>query len=265
MTRKSLALGCSAVALGLLGVIQAPGQAAAANLLGSAANFAVLASSTVTNAGPTTIVGNVGVYPGTAIAGFGTVSLTGTLHAGDPVAQQAEADAATAYGTLAGLPVTQNLTGMDLGGLTLGAGVYKFNSTAQLSGALELNFAGMSNENVIFQIGSTLTSAANSSVMVEGGNATDNVYFQVGSSAVLGNDTAFVGNILALASITLNDGTSIVDGRAIALNGAVTLNSNSIGVPAVSPVPLPGALPLFGAAIAGLAGFGIARARRRSA
>jgi hypothetical protein len=201
---------------------------ATAPSLGTAANFSVLAGSTVTNTGPSVVSGDLGVSPGTAVTGFPPGIVTGTIHPGDAVAAQAQSDALIAYNNLAGqacLPAN-NLTGQDLGGLVLTAGVYCFDSSAQLTGTLTLNAQGDPNAVFIFQIGSTLTTASNSAVMVFNGGSTCNVFFQVGSSATLGTNTSFQGNILALTSITLNTGAS-VSGRALALNGAVTLDSNS--------------------------------------
>jgi type VI secretion system secreted protein VgrG len=122
---------------------------------------------------------------------------------------------------------TQDLTGQDLGTLTLTPGVYNFNSSAQLTGALTLSGTG----DFVFQIGSTLTTASGSSVLTIGGADAGNVFWQVGSSATLGTTTAFKGSIVALTSITLDTGATIMDGRALARNGAVTLDSNIINVP----------------------------------
>ncbi len=104
---------------------------------------------------------------------------------------QAQADALTAYNVLAGLPSNANLTGMNLGGLTLLPGVYTFNSSALLNGTLTLNFQGLSNQNIVFQIGSTLTTGSASSVLVINAGHNDNVFWQVGSSATLGTTTSF--------------------------------------------------------------------------
>jgi type VI secretion system secreted protein VgrG len=199
--------------------------------LGTADPFAVLAGSTVTNTGATTVHGNLGVSPGTAITGFppGIVS-GGTIHAADAVAMQAQSDLTTAYGVAAGAACGNVLTGQDLGGLTLTAGVYCFASSAQLTGTLTLNAQGNASAVFIFQIGSTLTTASSSSVVFTNGGEGDSVFWQVGSSATLGATTNFAGNILALTSITLDTGAKIGCGRALARNGAVTMDTNTVSI-----------------------------------
>jgi hypothetical protein len=208
------------------------------SLLGSAQDFAVLGHETVTNGhsapNPTTqIYGNLGVTPGTSVTGFypdGTVT-GGTIHINDGVAQLALADATTAYTTLAGLSGGYNYTGFVLGSAgytTLTPGLYHFDSSAQLTGALTLDFQGNPDADFIFQIGSTLTTGSGSSVNVLNGGSLSGVYWQVGSSATLGTDTTFAGNIIALASVTLDPTAEILCGRAFALTGAVALTDNLI-------------------------------------
>lgn len=210
----------------------------ASTILYSAQDFAVLGRETVTNGhsdpNPATqIYGNLGVTPGTLVAGFypgGTVS-GGTIHINDGVAQLALVDATTAYNTLAGFSPTSDLTGQVLGSPgynTLAPGVYHFDTSAQLTGALTLDFLGNPNADFIFQIGSTLTTASGSSINVINGSSLSGVYWQVGSSATLGTDTTFAGNILALASVGLNPRAEILSGRVFALTGAVTLTDNLI-------------------------------------
>lgn len=196
--------------------------------LGSASRFAVLAGSTVTNTGSTTVEGDLGVYPGIAVTGFPPgLLLGGTIHSGDAVAQKAEADVTTAYNVLAGEACKFDKSGQDLGGLTLTRGVYCFTSSAQLTGRLTLDAEGSPDAVFIIQIGSTLTTASNSSVVMKNGGRECNVFWQVGSSATLGTTTAFAGSILALTSITLNTGAR-VSGNVLSRNGAVTLDTNVI-------------------------------------
>ncbi len=240
--------------------------------LGTAQSFAVLGGSTVTNTGPSVIGGDLGVSPGSAIVGFppGIVTPPGTMHIADAVALQAQNDVTTSYNILAGLAPIQNLSGQDLGGLTLLPGVYKFNSSAQLTGALTLNALGDPNSLFVFQMGSTLTTASNSSVLVINGGDDCNIFWQVGSSATLGTTTDFKGNILADQSITLNTGATILDGRALAQHGAVTLDTNQLsilGCPILptppGTVPEPGVIALFAGFGLPLAGLAMRRRLRR--
>jgi Ice-binding-like/Carboxypeptidase regulatory-like domain len=198
--------------------------------LGTASTFAVLAGSTVTNTGSTAIDGDVGVSPGTAITGFppGIVS-GGIMHSADASAALAQSSLTIAYNDAAHRPTTQDLTGQDLGGLTLTPGVYSFSSSAQLTGVLTLDAQGDPNAVFIFKIGTTLTTASNSSVNLLNGAGYFRTFWQVGSSATLGTGTHFVGHILAMDSITANTGAT-VQGHLLARTGAVTLDTNVLDV-----------------------------------
>src|ERR1700730_12503159 len=225
--------------------------------LGAAGSYAVLAGSTVTNTGSSVLTGNLGVWPGTAVTGFPPGLVTGgTIHAGDAAAAKAQGDLTTAYNAAMGLSPTATLTGKDLGNMVLTPGVYFFASSAQLTGTLTLNNLGNPNAVFVFQIGSTLTTASNSAVIFTSSLSDPNVFWQVGSSATLGTTTKFAGNILALTSITLNNGATITCGSALAINGAVTLDNNVITNcgGGGSTVPEPGTMGLLGTGLAILAG-----------
>jgi ice-binding like protein len=204
------------------------GAPAFAGFLGTAETFAVLGASTVTNTGATQIRGNLGVSPGTAIVGFPPgIMEVGVMHSADAVAAQAQADLTTAYNKAAAMPCTFNMTGQDLGGLTLSPGVYCFDSSAQLTGALVLDFGGISKASFVFQIGSTLTTASSSTVSLENCVQNCEIIWQVGSSATLGTYSTFSGDILANASITITTGVDIC-GRALAETGAVTMDTDKV-------------------------------------
>ena len=200
--------------------------------LGTAQSFAVLGASTVTNTGPSVITGDLGVSPGTSITGFPPGLVIGTTHATDAVASGAQSDTTAAYNELAGQACNTTFgVPSDLGGLTLVPGVYCFLSSAGLTGALTLDAGGDPNAVWVFKIASTLITASNASVVLVNGAQSCNVFWQVGSSATIGTGTNFIGNILALTSITLTTNATL-SGRALAQNGAVTLDSNDVTVSA---------------------------------
>lgn len=189
-------------------------------------NFSVLAGSTVTNTGSTTISGDVGVSPGTAVTGFPPGLAGGTIHKADGAAAQAQAALTTGYIDAAGRAGGTSVAG-DLVGLTFTAGVYKSTSSLAISGDVTLDAQGDPAAVFIFQISSTLTTGSGSHVVLANGAKACNVFWQVGSSATLGTNSVFKGNILALTSITITTGVNL-EGRALARNGAVTLDSDVI-------------------------------------
>ena len=197
--------------------------------LGTAGPFGVLAASTVTNTGPSTVGGDLGLYPGTSITGFPPGNVLGTIHATDAVAGNAQADTTTAYNTAAGEAPDVVLPSADLTGLTLHPGVYQNASAVRLdtNGTLTLNGQGNPASVFIFQVGSTLTTGTNSTISYINGAQPCNVFWQVGSSATLGTSSLFVGTILADQSISVSD-TVTVHGRLLASNGAVTLIDDTI-------------------------------------
>jgi hypothetical protein len=256
--------------------------------LGGAQQFVVLGADAVTNTGTSTLHGDLGSASGTAITGTNGIAFAagGTIHEGDAVASQAWSDARAAYDRLAALGGGIDLSGQDLGGIgSLSAGIYRFTSSAALTGALTIDFANDPTGVVIFQIGSTLTTAASSAVHVINGTSSNGIYFQVGSSATLGAGSAFAGNILAQQSVSFGAAASIGCGRALATTVTMIGNTASndcnawspmgvaydygsagysgFGVTALAPgeVPEPGTMALFGLGLCAAASL---RRRRRA-
>ena len=233
--------------------------------------FGVLAGSTVTNSGPTVVLGNLGVSPGTAITGFAGIApggpgiVSGTINSANGLAAQAQSELTAAFNAASGAAST-GVASADLGGQTLFAGVYTNATSIGITGTLTLDAQGNPNAQFIFQMGSTLTTASNSSVLLINGAQASNVFWKVGSSATLGTTSSLAGNILAQASISLGTG-AVLQGRALARTGAVTLLSNTITAPAgiTGPppplvTPAPSSLILVTTALAGVVIF---RTRKR--
>lgn len=234
---KADSMGCTACATGYYdtnGLLEAGGKCKQImtttddSLMGGANAFAVLAFATITNTGAGTIInGDVGVSPGTAMTGFPPGVINGVVQMTNPLSTTAESHAGIAFGVLMGKDATVTMTGTDLGGLTLAPGVYKYNVAAAMTGVLTLDAFGDPNAIFVFQIGSSLLVNGNSKVILQGGALSCNVYWQVGSAATIGFGASMVGNIISSAATTMNIGASL-NGRAISLYAAVTLDNNPI-------------------------------------
>jgi len=235
-TTRSRHISCWLAPLAVIavgGVVLAPAVSAVAAQtpvgLGTAGSFAILAGSGITNTGATTINGDVGTYPTTSETGTGSMTITGTNHAGDAVTQGAKNNLVTAYNTAAGeSPATA--VAADLGGQTLNPGTYNSASSLGLTGTVTLNGQGNADALFVFQAGSSLTTASTSSVNLINGAQACNVFWQVGSSATLGTTSTFRGTLMALTSVSVNKGVTI-NGRLLARNGAVTLINDTIASP----------------------------------
>ena len=222
------------IALAMIAVFALPAAAQAAPVgLGTADPFVVLGGTKVTNVGPSVLNGNLGISPGTELEGFGLPAVVnGSTHATNEVAAKAQLDLTTAYDVAAEQPVlpANDLSGTNLGERKLSPGTYRYNVAALLTGALTLDAEGDPNAEFVFQIGSQLTTESASSVLLVNGASPCNVYWQVGSSADLGTTTAFQGSLMALTSISLKNGATVL-GRMLARNGQVSLINNVLTRP----------------------------------
>lgn len=244
-SRLKAALRAAAACSLLVGSIMFPGLSGANAAvspapvgLGTATTYSVLGGTTVTNTGPTTLSGDLGVNPGTAVTGFPPGIFGGVLHAADAPALQAQSDLTVAFDDAAGRASTALVSG-DLVGQTLVAGVYKSATTVDLSGTLTLDGQGDPSSVFIFQVGSALTTASASTMNLINGASACNVYWQVGSSATLGTGSHFKGTIMSLSSISATTGAT-VEGRALARKGQVSLDTNVFTTPVcAAPVVAP--------------------------
>jgi hypothetical protein len=197
--------------------------------LSGVANIAVLAGSSISSTGLTTITGDMGLSPGSSVGGFPPGILNGTLYVSDSVSSQAKLALTAAYNDAAGRTATDIVTlSGNLGGLTLTPGLYKSTSSLSISsGDLTFDAKGDANAVFIIQIASTLTTTSGRKVILAGGAQASNIFWQVGSSATFGTTSVFKGTVMAMESITFNTGATL-DGRALARTGAVVMAGNTI-------------------------------------
>jgi hypothetical protein len=230
--------GAAAAGLAAILAAGAPMAAAAPVGLGRADAFAVLAGTGVTNDGDTIVEGDLGTCSTLSVTGFPPGVVNGTIHAADQVACDAKPDLVRAYDATVALPPTTTFGGpTELGGMTLTPGVYNSPTSFNIAGTLTLDAEGDPDAVFAFQAGSTVVTGDDSAVSLLDGAQACNVTWQVGSSATLGDDSDFVGTLLADISISVNGGAD-VEGRLLAVNGAVTLISDTISRPTCPP-PIP--------------------------
>ncbi|MFA5132447.1 MAG: ice-binding family protein [Candidatus Paceibacterota bacterium] len=236
-TRISTSVLATILLLSTLGFSTAFALNATQVNLFSATNFAVLAGSTITNTGSSVINGNLGLNPGTSVTGFPPGTVNGTQYITNAQAAQAQADLVTAYTSANQTPVST--IPAELGGTTKVAGVYtSADGTFGITGQVTLDAQNDPTAVFIFKSASTLTTGVGSNVVLTNGAQACNVFWQVGSSATLGTNSSFKGTIIAMSSITVTTGTN-VEGRVLARNGAVTLDTNAITVPTCAALPVP--------------------------
>jgi len=239
--RRAVARAGAVIAVGLVSVVVPAAAHAAPVDLATASPFAVLGGLEVTNTGGSVLNGDLGVSPGTTTPGFGSATVNGATHVNDAVAAQAQSDLTAAYNAAAGQPLTEDLSGQDLGNKILTAGAYRYSTDALLTGTVTLDGENNPDAQFVFMIGSQLTTAVTSTVQLVRGASACNVFWQVGSNARLGTGTSFQGNLMALTAIWVEDSVSVV-GRLLARNAEITLINDLITVP-VCTAPTPPEVP----------------------
>lgn len=219
-------LACGKAGTGKNGAYQAPREPFP--FLGKSATFAVLAHQSINNTGATVIYGDVGLSQGSAMTGFATVKRTGgDLHAADALALRAQSDSQNAYNNIREKTCDHQLTGQNLGGMTLTPGSYCFEGDANLNGLLTLDFQGDKNANFLFQLGNNLRTGTDAGIRILNKGETCNVFWLVPGNATLSTMTNFVGAIFAFGDINLGSNAKL-NGKLMSRAGSVHLNSNEI-------------------------------------
>lgn len=198
--------------------------------LGRAGVFAILAGAGISSTGLSTVYGDAGSFPTATINGFPPGVVIGTLYvSADPIVGLAKDDLTTAYNDAQGRSLDAISLPGQIGGLTLAPGLYVNSTTSGISGTgpngiLTLDAGGNPNAVWIFKVGSTFITDSGTSIVLAGGAKWENIYWSVGTSATLGTNSIFYGNILADQSITLTTG-AVLRGRALTRIAAVTLDA----------------------------------------
>jgi hypothetical protein len=198
--------------------------------LGHASSYAAFSGASVANtvsaagAPYTTLRGDLGVAANAQPTGFPPGVVTGVTNVGNAAATQANTDLVAAYGEVAGRANGVALAGT-LAGATVTPGLYSIAGAVSNTGTFTLDGGGDPNAVFVFQVDGAMAMAAGSQVVLTGDAQASNVFWQVNGAGAIGADASFVGTLMALNAVAVGAG-SVVNGRAFALNGALTMDDD---------------------------------------